>query len=459
MQSNLLSCSEDIFRLVFEQCEQSTLHTLSLTCKAIRLRCIPELYREVDLSSHNLGRYAEYEDELRPEMWSHLDDENRPENLLPRQRSFLRTMTEYPKYSNYVRSFSWTLIWYNYHKEHGLSEIDYELWLVFSRLVRVEKLDLAALVPEDKSMEQYARLIPSALFPSVKDLRLLGWMNHALVANIFRSINLEELRVLRLDALQEEGTLPDGSFLPAKINKAHWSSEWRARLCKSRTRDLDSNDCGITFPGPMWITFLPLIGKFCGLQYLEIRIPPLEAIERSDICPDYHRYICVMAELIASVRPTLKTLIVEYACKRNWGYEPRLRDRLQYSELMLSSLVSLFDSSGSWMWKSLQSVSLKGFHEGAGIGKETSVSANVGKFRDVIDDTLNSRGVHFEWADESVRAAALFLGYWDSPFGGKLLDQLVDSASGRLDLCDMETTKALWENISRETRDRPLWLG
>ncbi len=157
-QLHLLTCPDDILLLILEHCEQSSIQNLSLTSKSLQRRCVSQLYRDVDLSSHNLGRMPEFEDDVHPEMWTNTDDSIHPKNLVSRQRSFLRTMTECPEYAAYVCAFSWTLIWYD-RNEDALTEIDYQLWTIFSRLKNVKKLDLAAL-PQDRDRDPYTRQIP-----------------------------------------------------------------------------------------------------------------------------------------------------------------------------------------------------------------------------------------------------------------------------------------------------------
>ena len=425
-RSGLLACSDDVFWLILKQCEQHSIHQLSQTTKATRTRCLPQLYREVDLSSHNLGRLSEFEDELRLECWANTDDFHRPESLLSRQRSFLRVLVEHPNYATYVRSFSWTLIWYDEHEECGLSEIDYQLWKVLSGLVRVEKLDLAELpCPGNKHPEPYTHQIPPVLFPSVSDLRLTGWMPHKLVANIFSSINLSKLRTLSLDTLQEEGKYPDGTPMMEEINKQYWNSEWRAKLCKRYMEDPAATDFEIIFPGPMWLTFVPLIGKLHSLQRLEIRIPPLEenTLGEDGDCPDYECYVSVMAKLVASTETTLEALVIDYARQTRWklsncGTARNMTQtiqnrRLRRSEMLLRSILPLLWSSDEWKWKwkSLRSVSLKGFLSSFQLRIPFKMSAEIEAMQSKIGDFLSNTGVLFEWSDDSPRPGFLFLGH------------------------------------------------
>jgi hypothetical protein len=109
------------------------------------------------------------------------------------------------------------LIW-NVYDEDVLVRLDHELWSVFSGLTSVRKLDLAAL-PQDEHDKPHVNQFPSVLFPAVTKLRLLGWMQHKLVANTLDSVNLSNLKILDLDTLQEEGNLPDGSAMSEGVNR------------------------------------------------------------------------------------------------------------------------------------------------------------------------------------------------------------------------------------------------
>lgn len=395
--------------------------------------CIPELYREVDLSSHNLGRITENEDEFHCETWANLDDFNRPENLLPRQRYFLRTLQECPHYASYVRSFAWTMIWYDQHDEDGLAEIDYHLWAIFSQLQRVTKLDLAAIA-HDKPLEAYTRQVPSVIFPQVKELRLTGWMPHNLVASILNSINLSDLRVLSLNALQEEGSLPDGSPMPESLNNKHWDSKWRVKLCEHGKIHSDSREHRIIFPGPMWLPFLHVIGKFDSLQHLEITIPPFEEINADQNPPEFENYISTMVELIDSVNPTLKSLVIDYARRRRYGCANPLelyftaldRRRPGHSGAISRSMFSLFSEPEDSKWGSLLNVSLKGFLQSFQF--ETSHATSIHDIKGRLEEYLTDRNIEFQWSDHSPQPAFLFLGhdYVVSDVTIERFDQLVE---------------------------------
>lgn len=390
----------------------------------MRHRCIPQLYRKVDLSSHNLGRFPENEDKFRPEAWASTDDTNHPDNLLSRQRAFLRTMIQHTEYSTYIRYFSWTLIWYDQYVPDGadgdiLPEIDCQLWNVFSRLKNVEILDLAPYAL-DKSLEAYTRQIPAVLFPLVIELHLGGWMTHELVATIFKSIKLPKLRILNLNALQEEGKLLDGSPMPEYINITSWDDGRRTKLCQNYTTT--TNNFEILFPGPMWTALLPLVGRLDSLQQLGIQIPPFEEARQNDDCPEYERYISVMAHLLISVAATLRELIVDYARQRrfgNFGHSgagyavislgPAARFRR--CEKILNSIMSTLLSS-ELEWESLCSVSLKSFGQQNDLAERLPTPGEtIQALRSQIGNYMSSRKVLFQWSDDSPRPAFLYLGH------------------------------------------------
>jgi len=417
--SHLLTCPNDVLFLIYELCDKSSLTKLSLTSTAMREQCIPHLYRTVDVSSHNAGRISYHEGDLRPEAWACEFDDIAPENHVSRQRSFLQTMVRHPEYAAHVRAFSWTFTW-GESNEYELTEIDYQLWAIFSRFDRVEKLDLAAIPSPDKvwgCWEQYTVQIPPVLFPRVMDLRLMGRTPHKLVKTIFKSIDISLLRCLSLDYLQERGNLPDGSPMPKEVNTKTRGLAWRAKLCSSAT------DTRLIFPGPMWIPVLPLIDKLSSLQHLEIRIPPLE----EGFCydgdyPEYPQYISVTSQLLTSVQSTLRELIIDHARTPRGPSNPNIQlcgtgrvlrrliqnDRLRRGATMLNSL---FPSLDKWNWKQLRSVTFKGFLDDSTERYYESAIRDLEHMRDKLENYFLGRGVHFEWENDSPRPAHLYMGH------------------------------------------------
>ncbi len=148
-------------------------------------------------------------------------------------------------------------------------------------------------------------------------------------------------------------------------------------------------------------------------------MPPLEATGMDDGCPDYLHYISVMAELVASVTSTLQKLVIDYARRirfnlngsaRNYQWTLQHR-RLRQSEMILKSFLPCFSTNGEWKWKSLRSISLKGFLQKSDVEMSPTDTAEIKAMHMKIEDSLSTRGVALEWSDDSPRPAFLFLGH------------------------------------------------
>ncbi|KAH8590602.1 hypothetical protein B0O99DRAFT_301725 [Bisporella sp. PMI_857] len=449
-QSLLLKYPDDVFCLILDHCEHPSLYNLVLTNKSLHERCNRQLYRTVNLASHNTGRRTEYEDDIRPDVWANTNDSWGSDGLVRRQRSFLRTITECSdEHAPLVRSFSWTLKWLDCDDDpYALSQIDRQVWTVFSRLTNVESLDLASLAMEEID-DPYVRQIPSSLslFPRVTRLRLMGWIPHDLVGTILRSIDLSKLESLSLSMLQEEGKVPDGSPMPENINKEGWDEPWRKILRRYSASDntVDSSlmAAGIIFPGPMWLPIVPLIGKLLSLQHLQIQIPPLEASDMDHISPDQEQYISVMADLVASIAPNLQTLAIHFLRRIRWNLSGSARNhdlsvqlfRASISKPILETFCSLFSRAGEWPL--LQSVSFTGFLEKNETQEAHEHLEKILAVRAEMECSLASRGVTLEWLDESTIPGVLFLGY-DSSISEESLSQFV-KAYQRIELDQIDS--------------------
>jgi hypothetical protein len=202
----------DVLQLVFHELvgDEKALLNVSLTCRAWWSLAQPSVYCVVDIGSHNNGRQPQLECEELPLVYADYDGKFRPQNLVSRQRTFLRRMVDKPQLAKYVKSFTWTLIWLDFDEQH-LTEIDLQTWNVFSRMINVTHLDLASLHRNDD--DGYIRQNPTVMFPKVRDLRLLGWMPRGLVRAIVTTLDPGKLRSLSLDYLEDEGALPNGASL------------------------------------------------------------------------------------------------------------------------------------------------------------------------------------------------------------------------------------------------------
>jgi hypothetical protein len=316
----------DVLQLIFQELvgDTSSLLNVSLTCRAWRSLALPCLFQVVDISSHNNGRQTELECEMRPILYADYDGEFRPQNLVSRQRVFLRLVTEKPELARYVKSFTWTLIWLDFD-EDDLTEIDRQTWNVFSRMVNVTHLDLASLHCADDYIEdEYMRQNPPILFPNVGDLRLLGWMHRGLVRAIITSLEPRKLRSLKLDYLQDEGALPNGESLGADfaIRHAHSakSSNPGRRLMPEAINgsEIFHDDLirrqetgqAFIFPGPMWLPlYLLSAHAVVSLTHLQVKVPPFS--NETDL-RSYNTLFHQTAMFVTKTKETLKSLIIVF---------------------------------------------------------------------------------------------------------------------------------------------------
>jgi len=255
--------ARDIFFEILDVCaaHRGTLYNLSLTSKFLWNTCLPLLYKNVDLSTHNRGRLVEFEDDCRWELWADADDDYVPDDARLRQYSFLRTLTAHPEYGAFVRSFAWTLIWsYARFNSYELQDIEFSMWNVFSSLTNVQNLDLASL--HRNHHERFIRQNPRRLFSSAVRIRLLGWMHYGLVTSILYSIDPSKLKHLALYSLQDEGQYADGSPMSADDG-----GDLQPHI---ETINPDGSR-GFVFPGPIRHILKPLEGRCTALKYLLLR--------------------------------------------------------------------------------------------------------------------------------------------------------------------------------------------
>ncbi|KAF2184042.1 hypothetical protein K469DRAFT_727670 [Zopfia rhizophila CBS 207.26] len=302
--SRLLDLPSDILLLVLEQLFDDTkaLCRLGLVCRSLWHLSLPFLLRTVDLSSHNDGRQHEQEDEFHPEIHADYSEEYRPLSLVTRQRAFLRLMTNRPDVASHVRSLTWTLVWVDFDEE-GLTEIDLELWNVFSRLTNVHQLDLATL--HQIAKELFIRRNPSRLFPAVTHLRLLRWVHRGLVDAIISSLDSTELHTPSFDCLQDEGAFSNGAPMSEDVAKTHARHASNVGLYE---RQRTGKAC--VFPGPMWTPLRVLSSRRCTpLTKFKLRTAPF------DMNTDLRNYFTCFDETVrflSTVRQTLKSLSIVF---------------------------------------------------------------------------------------------------------------------------------------------------
>jgi len=330
----------DVLQLVFQQLagDNASLLNVSLTCRAWRSLALPSVFQVVDISSHNNGRQPQLECSVRPLVYADYCGSYRPKNLVPRQRAFLQLMTDKPQLARYVKSFTWTLIWWDFdevYTDSELEEIDKETWTVFGRMVNVTHLDLASLhnvVGEDGYIRHQT---PPTLFPKVKDLRLLGWMHRGLVRAIITSLEPSKLENLKLDYLEDEGALPNGDAIGDDIVTQHSHSSHRGlrgttRLSPEATdgSEIFHNDLivrqetgkAFIFPGPMWLPLhLLLPHAMPSLTCVQVKVPPWN---RNVDLRNYNTLFRHTSMFIAKTKETLKSLTIVLAVSRGLWETP-----------------------------------------------------------------------------------------------------------------------------------------
>ena len=319
----------DVLQLVFRQLagDHASLLNISLTCRAWRSLALPAVFQVVDISSHNNGRQPQHEHKVvRPLVYADYDSEYRPQDLVSRQRSFMRLVTEKPVLAHYVKSFTWTFVWLDnwlyVNNEDDLTVIDRQTWTVFGRMANVTHLDLASLHRVGEI--EYVRQNPAVLFPSVRDLRLLGWMHRGLVRAIITSVEPRKLRSLKLDYLEDEGAFPNGESMGedfAILHAHHARSGKPFTNWRPETNDGSENydddliirqETGnaFIFPGPMWLPlYLLPAHAMVSLTHLQVKVAPFS---RYVDVRAYNTLFHQTASFITNTNETLKSLIIVF---------------------------------------------------------------------------------------------------------------------------------------------------
>lgn len=314
--SRLLNCSSEILLLVLEHLSDDpvTLCSLGLVCKFLRRLSIQFLLRNVNLASHNNGRLPEQEDDIRGEIYAHHDADLAPPNLLSRQRAFLRLIVTWPHLALHVQSFTWTLIWAG--EGNNLSEIEFQLWHIFSQLINVRHLDLASL--HSVTEEPYVRNNPPRLFPAVTQLRLLGWMHRGLFEAIVNALNPTGLQTVILDYLEDEGAFPNGAPMSEGFARMHaphrpghvpHDVNYRGSISEQLYKRQRIGHAAV-FPGPMWSALHLLANRQCtSLKKFVLTMSPFKG------CVDLRNYITCFdeaARFLQTVQRTLMSLTIVF---------------------------------------------------------------------------------------------------------------------------------------------------
>ena len=211
----LCEVSSELWLAIFRLCNESALLQLSLVSEAFRALCLPLIYRDVDLSTHNSDiphpLYL-WLDITAAGLARILEAKKSTKQLHRAQESFLRTVLHHPEYAAFTRTLIWTLM-FGPELDDQESPIEHvvhphnQTWQVLLSLNNVRHLDLAS---EHCLMRYpYVRNCPGPLFPAATSVRLSGIMDEKLVGNtIFH--RPERLEEISIDNVQHWGLHADG---------------------------------------------------------------------------------------------------------------------------------------------------------------------------------------------------------------------------------------------------------
>ncbi|KAI4860574.1 hypothetical protein F4820DRAFT_465555 [Hypoxylon rubiginosum] len=359
----------EILQLILDNLvgDTNTLARVGLASRSWRTLSLPFLLKDVDLSSHNMGQTVDY-DGCSLRFYSDVDtvycsDEYRPRSLVPRQRAFLRLMTDRPELIMHVKALTWTLVWIDFD-EDDLTDIDLQAWDVFGRMQNVTRLDLASL--HNIGDQPYIRQNPARLFPAVTDLRLVGWMHRGLVKAIVTSLDASKLRSLKLDHLQDEGALPNGAPIPQDIvitySPYHEVDPYDNEGIDDKLWARQERGGVVTFPGPMWSP-LRFLRRRClsSMAHLQIRLGPLNA--NLDLRNDITMFRETV-EFIQSAKDTLETIFIglgEYpSLHRNYRGQPTLCGTAQMRSRLFNRSVC-FDLTSAFLHRLLPALTEERF--------------------------------------------------------------------------------------------------
>ncbi|KAH7071985.1 hypothetical protein BKA63DRAFT_516747 [Paraphoma chrysanthemicola] len=217
--SGLINLPTEMLVMIMSLTSRSDLKSLCETCRSLREVATPELYRTIDLSSHNAAftckkretrrvtyptNYQVPLDFLKRE-WTALDIE-----IFQRQKLFIRSMAEIPTHGKHVRRLQWTILDVNSRtwRWRGSGEDDWDadargdlyepedepLWKLFRGLNNISHVDICWIRPWREVT------LPPPLFSTATSIRLSGCMTRAFVFRVLQpsSEHLEHLTLNNL---------------------------------------------------------------------------------------------------------------------------------------------------------------------------------------------------------------------------------------------------------------------
>jgi pimeloyl-ACP methyl ester carboxylesterase len=294
--------SNELWLAIFRLCDRSAWPQLNLVSKGFHVLCLPLIYQDVDLSTHDFGiRYPLFLIATGPKPTPLDRAEAKIQKLQKAQESFLDTLLQHPEYAPFIRTLTWTLMFGPEldDQESPIDHIDHphnQTWRVLLTLEKVQLLDLSS--GHYLMRHAYVRDCPGPLFPAAKSVRLSGVMNEKLVGSII-SHHPDRLEELIIDNVQHWGLHADGRPLTTDsgLNREHERMK----------------EPGIYPPGPIRGIF-DSSRRYPNLKDLFLRkvaspsVADIEWVPEADIAV-YKEW----ASLITSVKGHLKRLTFEQA--------------------------------------------------------------------------------------------------------------------------------------------------
>ncbi|KAH3992047.1 hypothetical protein HBI24_223110 [Parastagonospora nodorum] len=316
--SYLLEIPVEIQVCVADACSTVDLKRLCETCRVLRERLLPELYRTIDLSSHNVDEVCEPwgkdagDNEVPPTFseryWRYFDKE-----AFWRQKKFVETMQRKPMYARHVRRLRWTVLdttrcyWGKPEKPDSGNKTDEEhddaplyvpedepLWNIFQSFTNITHVDFCWV----RAWREVT--LPGYLFPSATSIRLSGCMSRELAACILRPQlpNDSNITHLELNGISQwaEATPPMPTFAHLRDRQAYIKDHYHDHKPVRNSRQMiDALD--------------PLIGHCPHL--ISLRIAILGPCEEQGPDSREERLYQSCARFISSVRKTLRKLDFE----------------------------------------------------------------------------------------------------------------------------------------------------
>ncbi len=269
---------KDMLFTIAEHCDRNDLLRFCLASKNTMEASIPHVYRHVDLSTHNRGIVVCSGSEPPETFMHHLPTlehsdsvrcTNIPVDMMWRQKTFLKTLTNRQHYRKYVRVLIWTFLppcgnWRRFSNDVA------KPWDLMRSLENVRRFDLADLSKNWSTVSPRPSRLKGQYFPNASSVRLLGVMEPVIAASILSTVDPAKLVSLTLDNVQCCGKAPFGTtFTPAPDPLSFSKEHGDAALAKYVK--WISADAAFVWPGLMRGLLLPLTGRCTGLKSLTLR--------------------------------------------------------------------------------------------------------------------------------------------------------------------------------------------